>query len=127
MKEAAVRRTVGGRSVWAAGPRIRQAIHVFEQERYWWRGGSGRDDVPHEEVRPGEPALVLRALKSRGNVYRIDGGMAELDEILDDDGYMIGDGRRETIGEVFVARMEPGADGRRDSSPRRNQTGQIMC
>jgi len=117
MEEAAVRRAVGGRSVWTAGQRIRQAIHVLEQERYRWRSSGGRDAVPLEEVRSGEPALVLRALKSRGNVYRIDGGMAELDEILDDDGYVIGDGRREAIGEVFVVRIEPGADRREHPVP----------
>ena len=34
MEEAAVRRTVRGRSVWSAGPRIHQAMHVLEQERF---------------------------------------------------------------------------------------------
>ena len=78
MDEAAIRRTVRGRSVWTGGPRIRQAIHVLEQERYLWTESGGRDDVPIEDARPEDPGpvLVLRALKSRGNVYRIDGGMA---------------------------------------------------
>ena len=60
---------------------------------------------------------MLRALKSRGNVYRIDGGMAELDEILEDDRFEIGDARRESIGEIFVARIEPGKDGREHPVP----------
>ena len=113
MEEAAARRTVRGQSIWGAGPRIRQAMHVLEQERYRWTGG-GRNDSAAENVRPGEtgPVLVLRALKSRGNVYRVDGGMAELDEILDDDLFEIRDARSETVGEVFVARIEPGEDGR---------------
>ena len=119
MDEAAIRRTVRGRSVWTGGPRIRQAIHVLEQERYRWTGGDERDDVPIEDARPQDPgpALVLRALRSRGNVYRIDGGMAELDEILEDDRVEIGDGRRESIGEIFVAGIESGKDGREHPMP----------
>ena len=119
MDEAAIRRTVRGRSVWTGGPRIRQAIHVLEQERYLWKESGGRDDVPIEDARPEDPGpvLVLRALKSRGNVYRIDGGMAELDEILEDGRFEIGDARRESIREIFVARIEPGRDGREHRVP----------
>ena len=119
MEEAAIRRTVRGRSVWTCGPRIRQAMHVLEQERYRWTDRDERDDVPIEDARledPG-PVLVLRALKSRGSVYRIDGGMAELDEILEDSRFEIGDARRESIGEIFVARIEPGRDGREHPVP----------
>ena len=119
MDEAAIRLTVRGRSVWTGGPRIRQAMHVLEQERYRWTGGGERDDVPIEDARsqdPG-PVLMLRALKSRGNVYRIDGGMEELDEILEDDRFEIGDARRESIGEIFVARIEPGKDGQHHPVP----------
>ena len=113
MDEAAIRRTVRGRSVWTGGPRIRQAMHVLEQGRYRWTGGDERDDLPIEDARPQDPGpvLVLRALKSRGNVYRIDGGMAGLDEILEDDRFEIGDARRKSIGEIFVAGIEPGKDG----------------
>ena len=119
MDEAATRRTVRGRSVWTGGPRIRQAMHVLEQERYRWTDSDDRDDVPIEDARPEDPgpALVLRALKSRGNVYRIDGGMAELDEILEDNRFEIGDGRHESIGDIFVAGIEPGRDGREHSVP----------
>ena len=119
MDEAAARRTVRGRSVWTRGPRIRQAMHVLEQERYRWTDSDGRDDVPIEDTRPDErgPVLVLRVLKSRGNAYRIDGGMAELDEILEDERFEIGDARRESIGEIFVARIEPGKDGREHPVP----------
>ena len=72
MDEAAIRRTVRGRSVWTGGPRIRQAMHVLEQERYRWTDGDGREDVLIEDARPEDPGpvLVLRALKSRGTVYR---------------------------------------------------------
>lgn len=118
MEEAAVRRTAGGRSIWVAGPRIRQAMHVLEQERYRWTR-AGRNKSATENVRPGEtgPVLVLRALKCRGDVYRIDGGMAELDEILEDDLFEIRDARSETVGEVFVAWIEPGEDGRERPVP----------
>ena len=113
LEEAAVRRTVRGRSIWSDGPRIRQAMHVLDQERYRWTVGRGRNDSPTRDVRPGEtgPVLALRTLKSRGNVYRIDGGMAELDGILKDDLLEIRDGRSESVGEIFVARIEPGEDG----------------
>ena len=119
MDEAAIRRTVRGRSVWTGGPRSRQAIHVLEQERYLWTESGGRDVVPIEDARSGDPGpvLVLVALKSRGNVYRIDGGIAELDEILDDGRFEIGDARRESIREIFVARIEPGKDGREHLVP----------
>ena len=40
--EAAVRRTVRCRRIWSAGPRIRQAINVLEQERYRWTVDGGR-------------------------------------------------------------------------------------
>ena len=119
MDEAAIRRSVRGRSVWTGGPRSRQAIHVLEQERYLWTESGGRDVVPIEDARSGDPGpvLVLGALKSRGNVYRIDGGMAELDEILEDGRFEIGDARRESIREIFVARIEPGKDGREHPVP----------
>ena len=119
MEEAAIRRTVRGRSVWTGGPRIRQAMQVLEEQRYRWTDSDGRDDVPIEDARsedPG-PVLVLRALKSRGIVYRIDGGMAELDEILEDSRFEIGDARRESIGEIFVAGIVPGKDGREHPVP----------
>ena len=94
-------------------------MHVLEQERYRWMRSDERDDVPIEDARPGYPGpvLVLRALKSRGNVYRIDGGMAELDEILEDDRFEIGDARRESIEEIFVAGIEPAKDGREHPVP----------
>ena len=119
MDEAAIRRTVRGRSVWTGGPRIRQEMHVLEQERYRWTGGDGREDVPIEDARPEDPGpvLVLRAPKSRGNIYRIDGGMAGLDEILEDERFEIGGARRESIGEIFVAEIEPGNDGREHPVP----------
>ena len=116
---AGIRRTVRGRSVWTGGPRIRQAMHVLEQECYRWTDSVARDDAPIEDARPGDPGpvLVLRALKSRGNVYRIDGGMAELDGILEDSRLEIEDARRESIGEIFIARIEPGKDGREHRVP----------
>ena len=119
MDEAAIRRTVRGRSVWTDGPRIRQAMHVLEQERYRWTDSNERDDVSIEDARPEDPGpvLVLRALKSRGNVYRIDGGMEEVDETLEDDRFEIGDAWRESIGEIFVAGIEPGKDGREHPVP----------
>ena len=96
-------------------------MHVLEQERYRWTVGGGRNDLAIENAGAGEtgPVLVLRALKSRGNVYRIDGGMAELDEMLEDGMFEIGDARSETIREIFVGRIEPGNVGERRPVPDR--------
>lgn len=118
LDEVTVRKTVRGRSLWTGGPRIRQAMHVLEQERYRWGGGE-QDDVPIEEAEPGEPGpvLVLRALKSRGDVYSIEGGMAELDEFLDDDRLEIEEAGSPTIGEIFAAWIEPDGDGREHAVP----------
>ncbi len=114
MDEAVVRRTVRGRSVWKGGPRIRQAIHVLEQERYRWTRRRDKDDIPIDDVLPGDPGpvLVLRALKSRGEAYSFMWGMAELDVVLDDDPAIIGDTKHCSIGEIFIARIEPGKDGK---------------
>ena len=43
--------------------------------------------------------------------------MAELDEILEDERFEIGDARRESIGEIFVAGIEPGKEGREHPAP----------
>ena len=117
MDEAAARRTVRGRRVWTAGPRIRQALHVLGQERYEWTYRSDPDPVTLEDPRPGDPVLVLRALRTRGSAYQINGGMAELERILDDDRYVIGENRYGSIGEVFIAEIEPGAGGREHPVP----------
>ena len=44
-------------------------------------------------------------------------GWRELDEILEDGRFEIGDARRESIREIFVARIEPGRDGREHRVP----------
>ena len=74
----------------------------------------------HVEEAPPEhpgPVLVLRALKSRGTVYRIGGAMAELDAILEDEWFEIGDEGIESIGEIFIDRIELGHDARRQPVP----------
>ena len=112
LDEAVRRRTVRRRSEWTAGPRIRQARHVLEKVRRRWMKSGPAGELPVEDVTPGYegPVLVLRALKSRGAVYRVGGGMAELDEILDDPREMVHDDELGTIGEVFIDRIEPGRD-----------------
>ena len=110
LDEAVRRRTVRGRSIWTAGPRIRQARHALEHTRRRWTRRERQDAVPVEEAPPGHPGpvLVLRALKSRGTVYRIDGGMVELDATLEDE--WLEDEGRGSLGEIFIDRIEPGAD-----------------
>ena len=111
--EAVRRRVVRGRTEWSAGPRIRQARHVLEHERRVWTGGQGLDGVPVEDVgvEYRDPVLVLRALISSGTVYRIDGGMAELDAGLDDEWFERDEGELWSMGEVFIDRIEGGRDG----------------
>ena len=110
LDEAVRRRTVRGRSIWTAGPRIRQARHALEHARRRWTRRERQDAVPVEEAPPGHagPVLVLRALKSRGTVYGIDGGMADLDAVLEDEG--LEDEGRGSLGEIFIDRIEPGDD-----------------
>lgn len=117
--ETVSKRSERGRTVWTGGPRIRQAIHVLEQERFKWTDGGRQFDVPVENAQPGYlgPILVLRALKSKEHVFRIAGGMPELDEILEDDWFEIGEGGFESIGEIFIDRIEPGADGSEHPMP----------
>lgn len=116
--EAVQRRTVGGRVEWSAGPRIRQARHALEHTRREWAGIRPEDDVPVSDVAPTYqgPVLVLRALMSSGTVYRVDGGMAELDAILDDGWFERDDEALWSIGEVFIHRIE-GPDSTRQPIP----------
>ena len=109
MDEAVVRKTVRRRSLWTAGPRIRQAMHVLEQERFRWMASRSSEVLPTDD--PTGPALVLRALKSRGDVYRIDGGMAELNEIMKYWSFDADDPGTASIGEIFIARIETGDGG----------------
>lgn len=112
LDEAVRRRAVRGYTVWTAGPRIRQAQHALEHARRMWTRKERQDPAPVEEAPPGHPGpvLVLRALKSRGTVYRIDGAMAELDAILEDECFEIEDEGLESIGEIFIDRIEFGHD-----------------
>ena len=117
--EAVGRRTVNRRSEWTAGPWIRQARHVLERRRREWTRCRRLGEAALKEVAPGYdgPVLVLRALKSRGTVYRTPGGMTELDDILDDPGNMIHEDGHGAIGEILVDRIEPGRDGHRYAVP----------
>ena len=119
LDEAVRRRTVRGRSIWTAGPRIRQARHALEHVRRRWTRRERQDAVPVEEAPFGHPGpvLVLRALRSRGTVYRIDGAMAELDGILEDKWFAIEDEGRGSLGEIFIDRIEPGDDAREHPVP----------
>lgn len=110
--EAVGKRTVRGRSLWTAGPRLRQAQHVLERTRRYWTKGA-RGEAPLEEPPAGYagPVLVLRALRSRGRVYRFDGSLADLAVSLDDAPLDIPHDDIGSIGEIFVHRIEPGRDG----------------
>ena len=119
LDEALGRRTVRGRTQWCAGPRVAQARHVLRRARRKWRrsefqGGPAIVDAP-----PGHPGpvLVLRALKSSGAVYRIDGPLEELEAILGDEALLFGDEVYDFIGEIFIEQIEPGADGAEHAVP----------
>ena len=117
--EAVRRRPVRGRTVWTSGPRIRQARHALEHARRSWTRSERGDGVPVEVVQPGHPGpvLVIGALRSRGTVYRIEGTMAELDAILEDDWFEVEDDALGMIGEVFIKRIEPGPGAREQAAP----------
>ena len=54
------------------------------------------------------PVLVLRALKLSGGMFRVDGGMAELDWLLDEETFdPVAEATYWRVGEVFVDRIEP--------------------
>ena len=81
LDEAVQRRSMRGRTVRIPGPRIRQAMHALEDTRRRWRRRGQPEGLPVDELETEHagPVLVLRALSSRGRVYRIEGGMAALD------------------------------------------------
>ena len=116
--EAVYLRTYRGRSIWTGGPRIRQAIHVLEQARLYWSRVDGLEYIPIEDALPQDPGpvLVLRALKSKGETYRITGGMDELDRALEY-GLFDFDDRHGLINEIFIAGIEPGKDGQEHQIP----------
>lgn len=111
--EAVTKQKVRGRTLWSQGPRIRQAIHVLEQARYQFASKGSEYDVPLESAEPDCSAavLVLRALESRPAIFRIDGGLEELDAILQEDWIDVEDFGDGTVGEVFIERIEAGAVG----------------
>ena len=112
LEEAVKKRSVRGRTVWTPGPRILQAQHILKcTKRYWTRhdrdNSASVDEAPSGHV---GPLLVLRALISKGDIYAVDGSLTELDGILNDEMFEI-QGQFETIGEIFIGRIEPGPDG----------------
>ncbi|MDE0281565.1 MAG: hypothetical protein OXN16_10870 [Gammaproteobacteria bacterium] len=120
LEEAVRRRTVRRRSVWTAGDRIRQARHVLDMERRFFTDPrDGYDPLtadPEADWRG--PVVVLRSLRSSGGMFRIDGGMAELDDLLEPGWFDLGlDSDRSQVGEVFVERIEPGKDGTQAAVP----------
>ena len=119
-EEAVRRRTVQRRTVWTAGKRIRQARHVLDIERRRFARAPRGLAVLTEEPEPTYrgPILVLRALKTWGAVYRVDGGMAELDCLLDDELFgPVSDKTHWRVGEVFIERIEPAETGSESSVP----------
>ena len=119
LDEAVSRRSVNGCIIWTAGPRIRQAKHVLERARRMWTRSEQPDGVSVKEAQPGHPGpvLVLRALRSRGTVYRIDGTIAALDAILEDKSFQIKDNGLGAIGEIFIDRILLGHEAREHAVP----------
>lgn len=63
----------------------------------------------HEASRMWAGLPLLDHLVESGGVFRIDGGMAELDDLLEPGWFNLGlDSDRSQVGEVFVERIEPG-------------------
>ena len=109
--EAVSRRSLRRRTVWTAGKRILQARHVLEIERRRWLAPMPGElgvltDEPARSYRG--PVLVLRALKLSGGMFRVDGGMAELDWLLDEETLdPVAEATYWRVGELFVDRIEP--------------------
>lgn len=109
--EAVTRRTVRGRTVWTAGKRIHQARHILEIERRRWLARTpGELEMLTDEPEPSYkgPVLVLRALKLSGGMFRVDGELAELDWLLDQETFdPAAEATTWWVGELFVDRIEP--------------------
>ena len=105
--------TARGHPTWRAGPRIAQARHALERVRRHWTRSERESAIDVDEPPGGYrgAVLVLRALKSTGDVYRIDGPLAEIDAILNEDTVAFGEEGYQSIGEIFIDRIEPGEDG----------------
>ena len=119
LDEAVSKRSVHGRTIWVRGPRIEQAVHVLEQERYRWEKVARRDtlSVANSTSDSRSPVLVLRSLKLKKGVFRIVEGMQALDELLEDEWFDVGEGQFGGIGEIFIDSIESGEDGRVHSIP----------
>ena len=109
LDEALCRRTVRKRTEWRAGPRIAQARHELERTRRMWQWlaskpgeDSGLVDAPASHT---GPVLVLRTLRSMLKLYEVEGSLSDLDAWLDDDGIAPQEGH-ETVGEIFIDRIE---------------------
>ena len=119
--EAVIRRRRQGKSIWTAGPRIAQALNLMRLRRQGYPDGEWGDDIPVEDIEPGDPrpALVLRTIARRGKIVEFQGTIANLEEIVDDPELdlsenLVGFSRP---GEIFIERIEPGADGRQIEVP----------
>ena len=113
LDEVLCKRTAGGRTAWCAGPRIAQGRHVLRRARRRWLRSEREDGPAIVDAPPGHPGpvLVLRALKSTGAAYRINGDLDHLEAVLDDEGLVLGDEAHDFMGEIFIERIEPGEDG----------------
>ena len=113
LDEVLCKRTVRGRTAWCAGPRIAQGRHVLRRARRRWLRSEREDGPAIVDAPPGHPGpvLVLRALKSTGATYRINGDLDHLEAVLDDEGLRFGDEAHGSMGEIFIERIEPGDDG----------------
>ena len=119
--EAVTRSTKGGRIVWSAGRRVAQARHLMRLKRQGCPSSGWGDDVPLEDVSPGDPrpSLVLRTLARRGRCLEFRGPIADLEKWIDDPEIDLNEGGLGFAwpAEIFVERIEPGADGCRIEIP----------
>ena len=119
-EDAATRRTRRGRTVWSAGPRLPQARRLLRLRRQSDPNSGWADNVALGDIAPGDPrpVLVVRTLARRGKIHLFQ-TLSELDAVIDDPEL---DLSRDSIGfllpeEIFIHRIEPGADGRAIAIP----------
>ena len=111
--EALIRSTRKGKSVWRAGPRIRQANHILQISRESWIKSSQFDQVPTDNVSPeySGPVIVLRSQLFELDVFRFSGGIEQLELALEIGWKKDKSNTYFHLGEVYVHCIEAGNDG----------------
>ena len=101
--EAIHRRARQGTTYWYPGPRFRQALHVLQELYDYVHSDPDADKALLDDVSRdyNGPRLVLRSLKSTGQLFHFAGGLGALTEALHDPDWSI-EGDLRYLEEVFI-------------------------